>query len=351
MNATNEIASVRLSIAIATYNRAPLLRAMLGSIVRQATQECEIVISDNASTDETELVVTEFKKQFGRIRYAKQSAHVDLDCNFDRAVELASGEYCWLMADDDLLAPTAVATIINALCRDYSLIVVNYERKSFDMSRTLVSPYLDIKANRIYTPDQYDCLLADAASLLIYIGCIIVKREIWLARDRKPYYGSMQMYLAVVLQRKMPGETLLVAQPLVIYREGNTHVYSSGEFEILLFWWPQLVWSLIGPETANKIIPKEPWRKPGVLIIFRALGDYSLAEYRKLIHPRLGSMWEKLAPALIATAPGILVNALAILYWSCSRNYFRTLMLYNFRTSPFYLRNWWNRRVVSFAAG
>lgn len=57
----------KLSICIATRNRATLLPAMLDSIISQTTEECEIVVSDNASTDNNEAVVVDYAKRFAEV--------------------------------------------------------------------------------------------------------------------------------------------------------------------------------------------------------------------------------------------------------------------------------------------
>lgn len=51
---------IKLSICIGTFNRSAFIGATLESIVSQATSECEIVVSDNASNDDTWKVVSEY---------------------------------------------------------------------------------------------------------------------------------------------------------------------------------------------------------------------------------------------------------------------------------------------------
>src|ERR1041384_5459909 len=98
----------KLSICIGTYNRAEFLRCCLDSIVPQATDDCEIVISDNASTDSTAAIVEAYRNLLPNLRYIRHSVNVGLDRNFDLAVRAASGVYCWLFSDDDTLRPGAI---------------------------------------------------------------------------------------------------------------------------------------------------------------------------------------------------------------------------------------------------
>jgi abequosyltransferase len=107
--------SVRLSICIPTYNRARFIGEALESIVAQATDDVEIVISDNASTDGTGEIVAAFAARFPRIRYACWNANVGFDRNVMRVVELATGGYCWFLGSDDRIEPGAVAAVLGAL--------------------------------------------------------------------------------------------------------------------------------------------------------------------------------------------------------------------------------------------
>src|SRR5262245_4495007 len=102
----------KLSICIGTFNRAEFLEATLQSIISQATSECEIVVSNNASTDDTDRVVAEYASRFGGLRYIKQGTNLGFDRNFDAAVETARGEYCWLFSDDDVMKPGALAGVL-----------------------------------------------------------------------------------------------------------------------------------------------------------------------------------------------------------------------------------------------
>ena len=107
--------SIKLSICIPTYNRAAFLGEALDSVIRQATDEVEIVVSDNASTDNTEALVREYQARFPRIRYHKNPENLGADRNFLKVVELGEGEYCWLLGSDDALAEGAIAAMLPLL--------------------------------------------------------------------------------------------------------------------------------------------------------------------------------------------------------------------------------------------
>lgn len=92
-----------LSICIPTKNRASVLQKSLQSIVSQDVflqrDDIEIVISDNASDDNTTAVVQEFVDHFkGRIRYSRNDSDVE-DANFEQSLRLGRGEFLKLAND------------------------------------------------------------------------------------------------------------------------------------------------------------------------------------------------------------------------------------------------------------
>lgn len=103
-----------VSIGIPTYNRAGgYLREALKSALAQTYSPLEIIVSDNASTDDTESLVRSFNDP--RIRYFRQKVNVPANENFNFCLDQAAGSYFVLLHDDDLLDPHMVQTCVDAL--------------------------------------------------------------------------------------------------------------------------------------------------------------------------------------------------------------------------------------------
>lgn len=328
----------KLSICIATFNRATFLRETLRSIVPQMTGECEIVVSDNASTDTTEQVVAEWRELFANLRYVKQETNRGLDRNFDCAVQRARGEYCWLFPDDDLLKPGAVARVLAELKheRKPSLVVVNMEFRNSDLSQVLRSSGMSISSDQLYEAADLDRIFLDLDAARLYIGSLVIHREVWLSREREIYYDSLCCHVATIFQKPLPGVTLAIAQPLITYRMGNELSYSADLSDAWLGKWPALVESLaLSRETKRKLGSAEPWSHPGLLLLLRARDLYSLREYRLWIRPKLAKGWDRLVASAIAILPGVLVNSLFVTYYLVRGDALRLFML---RLSRFHLR-------------
>ena len=108
---------MKLSICIPTYNRALLLRNCLESIRQQDIDpqaKVEVCVSDNFSTDNTPKIVAEADLQFP-IHYNRNPKNLGIPRNFLKVVDMASGDFVWLVGDDDLLLPDTLTRLFYLL--------------------------------------------------------------------------------------------------------------------------------------------------------------------------------------------------------------------------------------------
>jgi abequosyltransferase len=305
---------IRLSICISTLNRGSFIGETLQSIISQLTDEVELLILDGASTDNTRQVMESYAARCPRLQYIRLETGEGFDEKYCRLAELARGQYCWMFADDDLLKPGAVAAVLEAIRKDYSLIVVNAEVRTKELSICLQERRVKAVADREYSPNTSDGdqLLADTAVYLTYIGAIVIKRELWNQRERTRYFGSMFVHVAVIFQSRLPGDSLVMAYPWIIIRYGNA-LWTSRSFEIWMFRFPELIWSFsdFAEWAKKKAVAREPWRSLGRLLVERAMGHYSIQEYDRWLSGRFPSVMQRLFGRLIAAAPIAPLNWLA----------------------------------------
>jgi glycosyltransferase involved in cell wall biosynthesis len=271
----------QLSICIATYNRACYISATLESIIPQLDDDVELLVVDGASTDNTEDIVREFAQKESRIRYVRLSVKGGVDHDYDKAVELARGEFCWFFTDDDLLKSGAVAAVKAAINEGHGLIVVNAEVRDRELSVILESRRIVMHDNKVYAPNDRECLFVDALHYLSFIGAVVIRRSIWLSRNRESYFGTEFIHVGVIFQKPLPESALIVAEPYIIIRYGNGQ-WMPRSFDIWMFKWPKLVWSFahISDQAKQYITQQEPWRVLKNLILQRGSGAYTTQHYR-----------------------------------------------------------------------
>jgi glycosyltransferase involved in cell wall biosynthesis len=105
-----------LSVTVTNYNYAPFLPQNIESILRQTFGDFELILIDNASTDESVDVMRRYAADDGRIKVVTHAENVGMFGSYREAGELAQGRYrVPVDADDWVLEPDAFASQVNML--------------------------------------------------------------------------------------------------------------------------------------------------------------------------------------------------------------------------------------------
>ena len=89
-----------ITVAIPTYNRVALVKSCVESVFAQTYPNIEVLISDNASTDDTLAVLRSVKDK--RLRVLTSSKNVGAVENFSKCIREARGDYLVLLSDDNI---------------------------------------------------------------------------------------------------------------------------------------------------------------------------------------------------------------------------------------------------------
>ena len=317
---TNNTPLPALSICIATYNRGRFISETLDSILEQIELGVEVVIVDGASPDNTAEVMAQYVSNYPQINYFCEEVNSGVDADFDKAVGYAKGEYCWLMTDDDLLKPNAIRSVLSCLNSSDDLIIVNSEVKNIDLTAVFEARRLKFNEDRVYRKADRETFFSDTAAYLSFIGCVVIRRKCWLSRNRADYYGTLFIHVGVIFQNPPIENVKVISQPLITIRYGNA-MWTPRSFEIWLFKWPKLIWSF--PEFSDtvkrKICRRKPWMSAKALFHNRALGAYSISEYRRFCSDRKGIIG-RLFAYMLSIFPSSLANFIMIFYFSLKKS-------------------------------
>ncbi len=91
----------KVSVCIPTFNRCRLLRESVQSVLSQSFEDFELVVIDDASTDDTPGVVTSFRDR--RLRYVRHERNIGLQANFNQCLRTGQGEFVIIFHDDDVM--------------------------------------------------------------------------------------------------------------------------------------------------------------------------------------------------------------------------------------------------------
>ena len=133
---------MKISICIPTRNRAALLTNCLQSIIvnrLNSATDFEVCVSDNGSTDETELVVRRAQKIID-IKYSKNAENLGIPVNFIKVVDMAEGDFVWLIGNRNALGGqrrSPVHKFINSFAIGRNICLCIYEHP---LQRSIVWP-------------------------------------------------------------------------------------------------------------------------------------------------------------------------------------------------------------------
>lgn len=120
-----------MSIAIPTVNRKPYLKITLDQFIPQVLRNkafVELVISNNASEDDTDEYISEQALKYDFIHYYKSDTRLDLFESFSKAANKSSGKYVILWGDDDIPAPYLIETLLDVIRNYPSVGLIHYNR-------------------------------------------------------------------------------------------------------------------------------------------------------------------------------------------------------------------------------
>lgn len=105
----------KVSVIIPTFNREKYIAECILSALNQTYRNIEVIISDNASTDQTWQICTELAQRDDRIVLLRNDTNLGPVQNWIRGVTHATGDYCKILFSDDCLSPTCLEEMLPPL--------------------------------------------------------------------------------------------------------------------------------------------------------------------------------------------------------------------------------------------
>lgn len=281
------MSNVILSVCIATYNRSSYIGHTIDSILCQSTVEgIEVVILDSGSTDNTEDVIRSYNSPLIKYHFHPKKFGVDVDYN--SVFDYATGVYCWLFTDDDLLKQGSLKYILDLIHdtnRNFDYIIVNADLRNIDMTVVYKSRQVDIQNDLLFdnSCDSQDLLFAQLAEYTSFIGCLIIKAEFWRLRNKELYFGTEFVHVGVLFQKFYENQVYFVSEPFISIRLGNSS-WSKRSFKIWLYKWPSLIYSFdnYSLKMRETVLNLSYFNIVWKAMYFRAIGAYDYSVFREV---------------------------------------------------------------------
>ena len=226
---TDKSISPLLTIAIPTWNRATYLALNLEQLAlegRNIGSMVEVLVSDNASADETPRVVADSVAGGLPVRYVRNAENIGSDCNIAQCFNLAAGQYVMILGDDDILVDGALALLLDLL-RDgeYGVVALRpygYERdfrREYPGGKGAIQQFSDIS--------EFVVKLGVFSTL---ISATVISKKLLSGVDARDFCGTNLVQTYLVYQAAMAAQHNLWADRyLVACKRNNSGGYAFSQ--------------------------------------------------------------------------------------------------------------------------
>lgn len=289
-----------LSILIPTYNRSAFLKPLLMLLETEVAGRehlIEIIVGDNASTDDTLDVTSASVARCSSIKTMRHPENVGPDENFCRCLEASSGAYVWIIGDDDLPIPGVIPNLLELLAKDNPDVVYLRSTWHQDILEAVGA------AGNIATLNGRQCTRAEFAKKVnvwfTFISGIVFNysrfRSVLGATEIRRFLGTNLVQLGWVFPiLREGGHFLAVEQPCILATSGNT-----GGYAVIKTFCHNFVGIVIemfgkGSEITRAILRRHSIQYlPGLIwnVRFGSSGKFIAEDRWQGIHPALRKAW------------------------------------------------------------
>ena len=223
-----------ISICIPAYNRAEYLSDLLESISIQKFQNFEIVIAEDCSPEKLQIAKIVSKFQSNNpcldVVYEENIKNLGYDGNIRCLFEIARGEFCLFLGNDDLLVNGALLVINDVISRNPECGVVVRSYGTFDLDPAI------IKQEFRYFPQEHSIRPGENAVVTAFrrsvvIPGLVIHRESALKVGTSAYDGTLLYQLYLVGMILANRSVIFTPKIIALRRDGNLPDFGNSEAE------------------------------------------------------------------------------------------------------------------------
>lgn len=176
-----------LTIAIPTYNRAALLDKQLNWLAKAIKGfecECEIIISDNCSTDNTQVIIQKWQSTFSNAVYKanRNLENIGLMKNIAFCLQAATSQYVWTVGDDDPIQERTLAYLLTLIKKNPSLglIFLNCYGRDKNTDKIIVNRWFNSESDepKINGKPVFQHYLQESFGGVLFMTATVYKTEL-----------------------------------------------------------------------------------------------------------------------------------------------------------------------------
>ncbi|MCF0179173.1 MAG: glycosyltransferase [Bacteroidales bacterium] len=211
-----------ISVCMATYNGEKYLHQQVESILSQLSEEDEIIVSDDESSDSTLVVLQAFNdKRIKVFTHKRKTENVYWDYttrNFENALMHANGDYIFLSDQDDVFLPDKIRKMKSLLCNAYDLVICDCKLCDGEL-KELGKTQFETDITKSYF---------DVFTRFRMLGCCMAFRKELLDKALPFPKTKAGHDLWLFLMAKYYGSIIYLHEPLHLFRRHENTVTTAG---------------------------------------------------------------------------------------------------------------------------
>ena len=229
----------QLSLCLATYNRAHYLERYLDhhlGAFDAAGIDYELVVSDNASTDETPEILRRYAARHPRMRVSRQPANLGAYPNILTTLRRARGEIVVSIADDDMAIPDTLLSYLQRMTEDPSLVMIQAPWLLVDETKggAVTGKFYDFEGEQRFVRGQFANCLGFVIQKHVFPECWLIRGSA-LPRIAGPNPRFAYSFFAMLANALALGDVLFSPDPYLLATAVaagvNTHVGNREAME------------------------------------------------------------------------------------------------------------------------
>ena len=208
----------KVSVLVPTYNYARFLPEAIESILAQEFTDYELIVSDDASTDDSADIIRRYAARDSRIRAEFHPANLGMVPNWNWCLQQARGEYVkYLFGDDLLCSPQALGRLVALLDADPRVVLAASARRIIDEHSRPVDVWNEFRAARRWAGTAVIGRCLEENYNLIGEPSAVLFRRAAASRGFNPQWRQLvdlEMWLDLLLQ----GDFAYDPEPLCGFR-------------------------------------------------------------------------------------------------------------------------------------
>ena len=220
----------RLTISIPTYNRSKYLgdtlRQLHSELAGCERGEVELIVSDNASPDETETVVKGFINQGLALRYIRNMQNIGSDANISQCFNLAQGNYVLILGDDDLFVDGGLSELLDELSvAEYGVACLRAYGFDHDFRKEYPG-----EGGKHKLHNNAGSFLADIGPLMTFISGCVINKSLLRGVNANDYCGENLVQVHLVIRAAVKAkQNLLINRYMIACKRNNSGGYDFAK--------------------------------------------------------------------------------------------------------------------------